>query len=174
MKNLYHLRCWRAIARNTGKTLDKTLAGWCGGGQRILFQVTRQERGSGAPPPPRQPYPGGWFSIDTVSGSASPAPGWNLPCTAIRLSPITARSLSGREVGAFSIQGRKCLCDTMRQGRFSMDTMLCRYLCWYQHNSITGTCFCPSPPGWRKRTFALCGVTEPWCSGSRLPAAMPG
>ena len=50
----------------------------------------------------------------------------------------------------FSIQGRKCLCDTMRQGRFSMDTMLCRYLYWYQHNSITGILFLPLAPGVEK------------------------
>ena len=117
-----------------------------GGGQRILFQVSHQDRGRGVPPPPRQPYP---------HGGDSP---W-IPCPGVHLqhqgetylarpsglSPITARPLrgreealmSGREVGVFSIQGRKCLCDTMRQGRFSMDALLCRYLYWYQHNSIT-------------------------------------
>ena len=59
---------------------------------------------------------------------------------------------------------------------------------WSQHNPIIeilflppcygppwqSPCTAPTPMGWRKITFALCGVTEPWCSGSRISAAMPG
>jgi hypothetical protein len=65
-----------------------------GGGQRILFQVSHQDRGRGVPPPPRQPYP---------HGGDSP---W-IPCPGVHLqhqgetylarpsglSPITARPL---------------------------------------------------------------------------------
>ena len=41
--------------------------------------------------------------------------------------------------------------------------------------SLAITPFCAlTPEGVEKANLRLCGVTEPWCSGSRISVAMPG
>jgi len=56
-----------------------------------------------------------------------------------------------------------------------MDTLLCRHLYWYQHNSITEILFLPSPPGrWRKRTFAYVELLNHGAPGAEYLSRCPG
>jgi len=110
--------------------------------------------------------------MDTVSGKVSlRIVSLTLPCKANR---VYRHGLPAPPKGAGGGQRRLFDPRCRRQGRFHIDTLLCRYLYWYQHNSITEILFLPPPPRFRKGSFALCGVTEPWCSGSRRSVEMPG
>jgi hypothetical protein len=85
------------------------------------------------------------------------------------LSPFTARP-PGRGGGQRRWFDLRC----RRQGRFSIDKLPWKFSC-VNTTPSPRSCFCPRPTGgWRKGSFALCSVTEPWCSGSRISAAMPG
>ena len=130
-------------------------------GQRILFQVSHQDRGRGVPPPSRQPYPHGGDSHgyrvrECISSIRVKPTLHGHPVYRRHRPPLEGgrRPRSGREVRAPS--GRKCLCDTMRQGDSPWMTAR-RYLYWYQHNpsprSIPRSCFALAPGGEREPCF---------------------